>query len=84
MSDTHEPETHPEPEPQDAPARQRAGRIAYSQATGHASACPRCGASEKVSMYVLDSVDDRYSHRCTRCGEASSLRDWTTQPMAAG
>ena len=84
MSDEHDPRAHPELEGHDAPVQGPARRGARSQVTGHTSACPLCGAREKVSVYVLDSVDARYSHRCTRCGEASSLRDWTTLPMAAG
>ena len=59
------------------PAQARLGRGVYSQVMGHASACPLCGAREKVSVYVLDSIDDRYSHRCTRCGKPSPLREWT-------
>jgi hypothetical protein len=34
-------------------------------------------------VYVLDSIDDRYSHRCSTCGESSPLREWTTPPIAA-
>lgn len=81
MSDSHAPETHPAAEgPLDVSARP--GRGVYSQVMGHVSACPRCAAREKVSMYVLDSIDDRYSHRCTSCGEPSPLGAWTTPPMA--
>jgi hypothetical protein len=82
MSDLDETETHPAAEgPQDEPAPP--GRGVYSQVMGHASACPRCNAREKVSVYVLDSIDDRYSHRCTTCRESSPLREWTTPPIAA-
>ena len=51
--------------------------------SGFASTCPRCGASERVSVYVLESIDDRYSHQCTRCGEPSPLRDWQTPPTTS-
>jgi hypothetical protein len=80
----HDPGAHPESEGPGAPALDRLGRGARSHVTGHASACPLCGAREKVSLYVLDSIDDRYSHRCSRCGEPSPLREWNTPPMAAG
>ena len=60
------------------------GRGVNSQVMGHVSACPRCAAREKVSVYVLDSIDNRYSHRCSRCGDLSPLGDWTTLRVAAG
>ena len=85
MSDPDEAGTHPARDgPQDEPARAHVGRSVYSQVIGHARACPRCGAREKVSVFVLDSIDDRYSHRRTTCGEPSPLREWNTPPMAAG
>jgi len=47
---------------------------------GFACACPRCGAPERVSLFVLDSPTLRFSHRCVTCGKASTLAAWSDRP----